>query len=150
MKKIFLTLVCLMALTVYAQEYIDLGLPSGTLWMSENEDGYYTYDQALINFGKSLPTKKQIEELVNVCQWLWTGREYVITGPNGKSIILPAAGYRLYYKKSVRHIGSTGIYWTSTFDDTEHAYSLYITQHSTEIIDGFRTNSGSVRLVQAK
>lgn len=42
MKKIFLLgVICLMTLSASAQktEYVDLGLPSGTLWKSKNEKG---------------------------------------------------------------------------------------------------------------
>mgnify|MGYP007111695800 CR=1 FL=1 len=28
-------------------EYVDLGLPSGTLWKRQNESGFYTYEEAL-------------------------------------------------------------------------------------------------------
>lgn len=27
------------------KEYVDMGLPSGTLWASENEEGYFTFDE---------------------------------------------------------------------------------------------------------
>ena len=42
MKKIlFFSLICLMALSVNAQ-WVDLGLPSGTLWKDKNEKGKST------------------------------------------------------------------------------------------------------------
>ena len=49
-----------------AQGYVDLGLPSGTLWRNSNEGGdyaRYTYDEAISRFGNKLPTKQQLEEL---------------------------------------------------------------------------------------
>ena len=52
------------------QDYVDLGLPSGTLWKAENEDcGLITYDQAVNFYRTSLPTKEQWEELKNFCLW---------------------------------------------------------------------------------
>ena len=55
---------CLMALTMNAQQYVDLGLPSGTLWKAENEiAGHYTYEEAVVKFESKLPTKEQWEEL---------------------------------------------------------------------------------------
>ena len=52
------------------RKYIDLGLPSGTLWKESNEGGdyaYYTFDEAIIKFGNKLPTKQQLEDLqINV------------------------------------------------------------------------------------
>jgi hypothetical protein len=37
---------------------------------------------------------------------------YKVTGPNGNSIFLPAAGYRHW--SSLYNAGSTGYYWSST------------------------------------
>ena len=30
--------------------YVDLGLPSGTLWKDKNENGFFTYDEAVSRF----------------------------------------------------------------------------------------------------
>lgn len=50
MKKLFIGwLMCMFALAAVAEEavYVDLGLPSGTLWKVCNEDeAYYTHDEA--------------------------------------------------------------------------------------------------------
>ena len=46
------------------KEYVDMGLPSGTLWASENEKGYFTFDEALEKFGNNLPARWQFCELV--------------------------------------------------------------------------------------
>ena len=82
-------------------DYVDLGLPSGTLWKNANEGGdnaRYTYDEAVSRWGSKLPTKEQLVELKNKCRWKWTTRKgvkgYKVIGPNGKSIFLPATGYR--------------------------------------------------------
>ena len=49
--------------------YVDLGLPSGTLWKEQNEiDGFCTYEQAMALFGNDLPTKEQWEELILSCK----------------------------------------------------------------------------------
>lgn len=94
--------------------YVDLGLPSGTLWKDQNEaGGFYTYDQALAKFGNNLPTKEQLEELKNSCRWTWNGNGYKVEGPSGESIVLPAAGYRKR-DGSVRGVGSYGDYWSFT------------------------------------
>ena len=137
------------------QEYVDLGLTSGTLWATTNvgarnpEDygdyfawgetapkenyTWYTYkwcdngndhamtkyctdsyygtvdgktgldpddDAAQVNCGPAwrMPTPEQQKELLFECVWTWTSLNGVegsfITGPNGNSIFLPAAGYR--------------------------------------------------------
>ena len=95
------------------QGYTDLGLPSGTIWKNFNATGFYTYDEAVSQFGNRLPTKEQWDELRAECQWSWTGSGYKVTGPNGNSISLPAAGYR-NCSGSVYDVGSDGYYWSST------------------------------------
>ena len=47
---------------------------------------------------------------------------YKVTGPNGKSIFLPAAGYRGV--TSLGDAGSRGLYWTRTLS-TRLPYSAY-------------------------
>ena len=89
------------------------------------------YDVARQNWGGGwkLPTKAQWEELENRCTWTWTTEGghsgYKVTGPNGNSIFLPAAGLR--GGTSSFSVGSEGSYWSSTLDesDTDHAWGLY-------------------------
>ena len=54
------------------------------------------YDAATANWGSGwkMPTTAQLAELLNNCQWEFTNSGYKVTGPNGNSIFLPAAGYR--------------------------------------------------------
>lgn len=74
--------------------YIDLGLPSGTLWKSLNEEGYYYYEKADSIFGCQLPTKKQWMELMRCCEWTWgrngSSNGYYVKGKNNCYIFLPA------------------------------------------------------------
>lgn len=85
------------AITDYAyyksskQEWVDIGTNiSGT-----------RYDVACQRWGGDwrMPTKEEIEELIDECSWQWTSinkvNGYRITGPNGNSIFIPAAGYRV-------------------------------------------------------
>lgn len=131
-----------------AQGFVDLGLPSGTLWKDKNEeDGFYTYEQALNKFGDKLPTKEQFEELKSKCQWSWTGRGYKVTGPNGNSISLPAAGFR-YCNGRVGNVGSCGHYWSSTPDGSEGAWYLFFNSVDVGMPHERRCYGGSVRLVQ--
>lgn len=150
MKKIlFLAALCLAALTMKAQVFIDLGLPSGTLWKDKNEDGgSYFYGQALNKFGNKQPTKEQFEELKDKCQWTWTGSGYKVTGPNGNSIFLPAAGSR-HCDGSVYYVGSYGYYWSSTPDGSGTAWYLYIDSDSVYMsYTSDRCYGRTVRLVQ--
>ena len=76
-------------------EFIDLGLPSGRLWASENAEGYYTYDEAKEKFGELLPKPEAFQELWEECQWLWDvkNKGMLVIGPNKNTIFLPAWGY---------------------------------------------------------
>ena len=75
--------------------FVDLGLPSGTLWKSKVEDGYFTWSDAINRYGRQLPTYEQLEELVKYCtlkEGASTGVYHVI-GPNGNKIKLLNYGY---------------------------------------------------------
>ena len=63
-----------------------------------------------------MPTKEEQDELRNNCSWTWTTQNgvkgYNVTGPNGNSIFLPAAGYR--YGTDVNYRGDSGDYWSGS------------------------------------
>ena len=182
-------------------EYVDLGLPSGTLWATYNvgasspeesgdyfawgetepkeyyewentqwlyvEDGlkriskYNTLSQygpvdnlielepeddaAYVNRGPEwrMPSKEQIDELIENCTWEWAemnGKNgQLITGPNGNTMFLPAAGYRL--EDDLTNNGWQGNYWTrslyvvnETVSFPTGAYKLLFT------VDGLQWN----------
>ena len=86
-------------------------------------------DAAAVNWGGKwrMPTQAELAELSDKCTWEWkeegeyaTGSlaGYLVTGPNGNSIFLPAAGYRWYSGL----LGSGGYYWSSELDS---GYSYY-------------------------
>lgn len=129
--------------------YVDLGLPSGTLWKDKNESGFYDYDAALRSFGNKLPTKVQYEELFDKCKWTWTGSGYDVKGSNGNKIYLPAAGSR-DCDGNVLGVGGDGYYWSSTPDDSDNAWDLYFYWAYHNMFDYTRCSGLSVRLVQGK
>lgn len=95
--------------------YVDLGADiSGT-----------EYDVAHVKWGDGwrMPTLNEIKELINNCTWSWTTQNdingYKVTGSNGNSIFLPAAGYRVGTGGAGSR-GSDGYYWSST----SYHYSL--------------------------
>lgn len=126
---------------------IDLGLPSGTLWTESNEDGFYTFDEAVAKYGDSLPTREQFEELKNQCKWGWMGDGYKVTGPNGNYIVLPAGGYRSY-DGSVDHVNFGGHYWSSTLKDSVHSLFLNFYSSCVGITDCHYCHGFSIRLVK--
>ena len=92
--------------------------------------GNVNYDAATANWGSSwrMPTKAEMMELENNCTWTWTTQNGVngmrVTGPNGNSIFLPAAGY--CYGSSRSYVGEYGYYWSSTPDESyTSAYDLF-------------------------
>ena len=111
------------------------------------------YDAARANWGGSwrLPTKAELKELVQNCTWSWTAqggkRGYKVTGPNGNSIFLPAAGYRC--GSSLSRAGGYGSYWSSTpFEsDTNYAYRLYCDSSDQSVYWFYRYYGRSVRPV---
>ena len=93
--------------------------------------GNAQYDAARANWGGNwrMPTKTEMQELINNCTWEWMTQNgkngYEVTGPNGNKIFLPATGNR--YGSSLRDAGSYGGYWISTphEGDAISAYFLY-------------------------
>lgn len=130
------------------QGYTDLGLPSGTLWKNFNATGFYTYDEAVSQFGSRLPTKQQWEELRAECQWSLNGHDYIVTGPNGNSITLPAEGYRDISGATLFR-GGSGSYWTSSPMGSDKAWLLHFYEYTITMSTIDRNDwSRSVRLVQ--
>ena len=84
------------------------------------------HDTARENWGGSwrMPTDAEFEELCDEtkCEWTWTsqgGHEgYKVTGPNGNSIFLPAAGWGFYGTDGYR-VGENGCYWSSTLSSSD-------------------------------
>ena len=92
-------------------------------------------DVAHVKWGGSwrMPTKAEQDELRNNCTWTWTTQNgvvgYTVTGPNGNSIFLPAAGCR--YGAEVNYGGSYGYYWSSSLgssDNSSLACDLYFSR----------------------
>ena len=126
--------------------YVDLGLPSGTLWKKENEDGFYEYDEAVRRFSNQLPTKVQWEELKDECKWILSGDGYTVTGKNGNYIFLPAAGCR--YGTEVYDVGTYGYYWSSTYNGGYDAYIMTFGGDYIVVCSYYRLYGLSVRLVR--
>ena len=138
-------------------EYVDLGLPSGTLWatdyaMEKGNTKYLSYGEAS---QLSIPTNKQWQELISQCECesnyckdkgVW---QITFIGPNGKFISFLAKGYKK--STSLEHYRFSGCYWildqnnelkkTAAFFDTDNK------METTKLFEGFKL---PVRLVRHK
>ena len=87
--------------------------------------------------GWRMPSIKEQQELLDKCNWSWTEingvNGYKVTGPNGNSIFLPAAGYR--YGNAVYYIGSGGRYWSASLYDGGSNNALYLYFYSDVYLD---------------
>ena len=87
-------------------------------------------DAATTNLGVQfrMPTFEQMDELVNCCSRQWTQVNGVngtmLTGPNGNSIFLPAAGYRYGYSGFLYYVGSDGFYWSASLNGSNFGCDL--------------------------
>ena len=70
-------------------------------------------DAAWVNWGPSwrMPSREQQNELMEKCSWDWITKNgmkgYLVTGPNGNTIFLPAAG-------EASCLNADGYYWSRT------------------------------------
>ena len=93
--------------------------------------GNSSRDAARANWGGSwrMPTKSEFQELKGNCTWTWTTQNgkngFKVTGPNGNSIFLPAAGDRR--GGTLYDDGERGYYCSCTpvESDSHYAYALY-------------------------
>ena len=103
-------------------EYIDLRLPSGTLWKTANEDQYYAADCALKTFKAALPTKEHFQELLEfTLHWFDTYLSGMwFLGRNGKQLFLPAITFQNGPK-----LCKSGFYWTASSFGITNRYCFY-------------------------
>ncbi len=88
------------------------------------------YDVAHVKWGGNwhMPTYEQLGLLTSKCTSSWTSVNGVygrkVTGSNGASIFLPAAGYHWY--DYTNYVGSNGYYWSSTQRSYGSGYAYYL------------------------
>lgn len=120
-------------------EWVDLGLPSGTLWSSnylQDEEGnvkFLTYEEASVLY---IPTEEQVKELIDNCKWEHikgyhnrfgysflepVGKE--LEGPNGKHVSFREKGYR----HNNQPVTENDInFWIRDNDDNEEKKTAYM------------------------
>ena len=114
------------------------------------------YDVTRQKWGGSwrMPTKTEFDELTSKCTWTWYQYKGVwgqkVTGPNGNSIFLPAAGYRT--GTSLSYDGSNGYYRSASLGEDSYGYyawSLFFSRGYYYSNDYYLRRSGlSVRPVK--
>lgn len=99
--------------------------------------------------GARIPTIENFRELFSKCKWTWRTNYkrssmsgYLVTGPNKKTIFLPAGGdvisnTRYYYKEK-------GFYWTSTPNqaNNNNAWGLYMLNGDFDVGNGYERYTG--------
>ena len=99
-----------------------------------------------------MPTDAEWTELRTKCTWTWTTvkgiKGYKVTGKNGNSIFLPAAGYR--FGSELYFAGSRGYYWSSSLFESylDYAWEVYFDSSGVYRDYGYRSCGRSVRPVQ--
>ena len=101
-----------------------------------------------------MPTDAEWTELMDQCSWTWTtisgvnGRK--VTGPNGNSIFLPAAGY--WDRTSLIDVATFGLYRSASLYTEEPICAWFVDFYSDEVFRSYCTHySGlSVRPVYAE
>ena len=90
-----------------------------------NANDNYTYDAARKIWGGTwrVPTEVEMSELWTECTWTWTDNYsnsgvagFIIKGPSGKSIFLPAAGWKTGKNGTLQQSDRYGSYWTSSLN----------------------------------
>ena len=115
-------------------------------------------DVATVKWGKEcrMPSRAEFQELYNKCDWTWKSYNngtsgYLVTGPSGQTIFLPASGYR--YNGGLSNHGYYGNYWSSSLDTSYafYACTLYFSSGNIYPSNGnHRCDGRSVRPVAEK
>ena len=114
-------------------------------------------DAAYVNWGPEwrMPTMEQQQELIEKCTWTYhklngvEGR--LVTGPNGKTIFLPATGS--FNEGTTVQVGeSYGIYWSRSLYTSSPIMAYYMDflfdTGAASCVYFYRPNAHSVRAVR--
>lgn len=137
-----------------AQNYVDLGLPSGTLWATENDEtnyfhGLYSFDEAVEDCGDRLPTRDDWQELLDNVPHSFNKERagLLFTARNGNELFLPITGFSNDSDTFETHY--YGYYLSATPTDQQSVYSLYFDQRTASILGGIsRNKSFYVKLIK--
>lgn len=124
------------------ENFIDLGLPSKTLWGTYNHPEIISLTDAIrMGYGHFLPTKEQVQELISECLWIFDEEKngFTVSGKNGNNIFLPSRDEIF------------GFYHTSSMIDDKHYWAFSIDKiHKGELFPSLINSEAFVRLVKLK
>lgn len=147
----FIGLMLVASMTLFAKSipagYVDLGLPSGTLWKANNEPGLYMYITAKNNFEGNLPSFEQFSELFSNCSCKWLENGCRVTGPNGATIYFSYDGYidcdeemqrqgeyvQIWLNREDRSTASH-LYFSKQYKEHNSAYSYKCTRNAVHLV----------------
>jgi len=139
-------------------EYVDLGLPSGTLWSADYEKDndnilYLPYEMATTH---DIPTKEQWEELKTFARWdfqIDEGHNSLVTikciGPNGNILLFDKTGEMEFAKKFLTDMA---FFWIKDESVTNTTVRMWLYNHEgQESIDKEKSQIKiPLRLVKSK
>ena len=132
-------------------EYIDLGLPSGTLWSSDFEKNsnkliYAPYESTKF---LEIPTLEQCTELFSNCRF--SNKEGVVycLGPNGKYIKFDFAGYKVIENEPATYT-TASVFWIKDCNEKSENTARILNMRGLQL-DTYKEFCGNklpIRLVQ--
>ncbi len=111
-------------------EYVDLGLPSGTLWSNDYEktNNGISYIPYLAAKAFNLPSEEQWKELNDNCRWEYELNngvyKFICIGPNGNSISFYNKG--MYTSDGHFNNASIAYFWFSDDSDSLEKSASYL------------------------
>lgn len=127
--------------------FVDLGLPSGTLWKSHDEPGFFSQSDKDSLYAGQLPTMLQFYELWKECTWTREQLGYRVEGKNGNHIMMPSYAYCASNGMEFA-LGQYTSYWLAPDSSSNTVYYVFANMKKVGLaIDSFHT-SRMVRLVQ--
>ena len=146
-------------------KYIDLGLPSGTLWAEGNAtyegERLFTFGEASIRFGRQLPSWNDFAELITKCRHRYDTERNgsVFTGPNGNELFFPCGSMKCYVPESdgqgpgYVHLDGYSRYWSCSAPHNRNNLLMCLLVQDTLSACGFpyhELNRYSVRLCRRR
>lgn len=134
-------------------QFVDLGLPSGTLWSFDFEKNrnnliYAPYESTKI---LEIPTIEQCAELFSNCRF--SNKEGVVycLGPNGKYIIFAFAGYKVFSNEPATYT-TASVFWIKDCNENSDNTARILSMRGLELgtYKEFCGNKLPIRLVLKK